>query len=109
MALTVKVVKKQKLTHRPGYDVTAQFQDADFMRTSTFYFASATEPTDKDLEARIAHIQANIQHDIDNPIVPDKTEQEIIDILVAKELLEVGQTVDDLKTKAEILAEEVSK
>ena len=109
MALTVKVVKKQKLTHRPGYDVTAQFQDADFMRTSTFYFQSATEPTDKELEVRLAHIQTNIQYDIDHPIVPEKSQTEIEDILVTKGLLEEGQSVDDLKTKAEIIAEEEGK
>jgi len=107
MALTVKIVKKQKLTNRPGYDVTTHFMDGgDIVRTSTFYFQSATEPTDKDLETRLAHIQANIQYNIDHPIVPEKSQTEIEDILITKGLLETGETIDDLKTKAEIIAEE---
>ena len=102
MALLAKILKKQKLSYRNGYDITVEFDDDGTKYTKTFYFESKTEPTDKKLENRIAHIQSNVQNDIDNPPVPEKTESEIIDILIEKGLLTEGQTIDDLKTKREI-------
>jgi len=103
--MTNQIIKKQKLSNRNGYDITVQFRDNGNAYTKTFYFESETEPTDLELSERIAHIQANVQDSIDNPIVPDKTEAEIVDILIEKELLEKGQGIDDLKTKEELLAE----
>ncbi len=55
-----------------------------------------------------AHIQAripNIEYDLNNPVQPERTEEEIIALLVGKELLIEGQTLDDLKTKAEIIVD----
>ena len=104
MALTPKIIKKKKLLHRNGYDITVEFTDGTKKYGSVFYFESDTEPTDLALADRIAHIQSNIQYDIDNPPVPEKTEAEIVDILIEKGLLEAGQGIDDLKTKEELLA-----
>jgi hypothetical protein len=111
MAITYKILKKEKLFYRSGYDITVKFTDDTTLieKNVTFYFESEKEPLEKDMLDRLVHIANNVQDSINEEneqrLYPEVTRPEIEDILREKGFLTSRQKLEDLKTKAEIIAE----
>ena len=111
MALTSKILKKTALTRRQGYDIYIVVTDSVTEKTynKVFFFACSSEPTDKKLETRIAHIESNVQDQIneeaDKIVHPDKTREELEELLKEKGYLESSDRLEDLKEASTFVSE----
>jgi len=98
----IKILNKQHISHRIGWDVTINKESTDKTRQENmvFFWPGKDEPDEKILEAKFEYFQK--QYDDEVAAVPEKvyTETEVVKELITKKYLVEGQKFADLPVKS---------
>lgn len=86
----------RKVKVKKGYEITATLTDGDKTRSKTFYQPGENEPSDEKLAGKLTKMAERFKEK--NLIVPDvqMMESEVVELLVKKGYLSIGQTLADL-------------
>ena len=97
--MTYTLLQRLKLPNRPGFDVTVNFLDKtkNVDKNVTFYWEGKTEPTLLAMDARLKHIESNINDSLVEEAPTTLEKEEVEKILKEKGLLTEAQTWEDFK------------
>ena len=107
MATTTRVLAIHPEIYRGGWEVVAEISNGVASRNITFYWEGKPKPTERDMELRLAKLAKNFDDNQNYVSEKNYTESEVVDELVTKKYLVVGQKFSDLPAKSIAAIEEV--